>query len=225
MATTYMKELGGYVADVPSLWFRRCDGKIFNFDELTQASVSPQINTIDINAGWSLYPVATLPGQSTLDMQFTSGKFQPELFSMTNAVDFEEDDDYIVYETNRKYVTVATPGTDDGTIELTFGDGDKAELAKDANTNEYIISIPGLELDSTASAVPSAGKFTVTESSGTFTVNIYKDDAVDADNKPIQMEVQFARVQAARVAEIDNKASAVGEAMLKYPKHIWGFAA
>lgn len=150
-------------------------------------------------------------------MQFTSGKFQPELFSMTNAVDFEEDADYIVYETNRKYPTVTTPGTDDGTIVLTFGDGDNAELAKDANTGEYIISIPGLKLDSTASAVPSAGKFTVTESSGTFTVNIYKDDAVDADNKPIQMEVQFARVQAARVAEIDNKASAVGEAMLKYP--------
>lgn len=144
---------------------------------------------------------------------------------MTNAVDFEEDADYVVYETNRKYVTVATPGTSDGTIELTYGDGTAAELAQDANTGEYIISIPGLELDSTAAATPSAGKFTVSESSGTFTVNIYKDDAIDAENKPIQMEVQFARVQAARVAEIDNKASAVGEAMLKYPKHIWDFVA
>lgn len=65
MAAIYEKAFGGYIADVPRLWFKRCDGRIFYFDELTNATVSPQVNYTEVNAGWSLYPVAYLPGQST----------------------------------------------------------------------------------------------------------------------------------------------------------------
>lgn len=61
----YVKEFNGYIADVPRMWFKRCDKRIFYFDELTAATVSPQVNYTEINAGWSLYPVAYLPGQST----------------------------------------------------------------------------------------------------------------------------------------------------------------
>ena len=50
----YAKEFGGYIADVPHMWFRRCDGRTFYFDELTQASVAPQTNFTEVNAGWSL---------------------------------------------------------------------------------------------------------------------------------------------------------------------------
>ena len=74
----YSAAFQGYIADVPRLWFKRCDGRIFYFDELTQASVSPQINYTEINAGWSLYPVAYLPGQSTFEMSITSGKFDAD---------------------------------------------------------------------------------------------------------------------------------------------------
>ena len=45
--------------------FKRCDGRKFYFDELTAATVTPTIQTTEINAGWSLFPVAVLPGQST----------------------------------------------------------------------------------------------------------------------------------------------------------------
>lgn len=102
---TYNERFGGYIADVPHLWFNRCDGKLFYFDELTQASVTPQINTIDINAGWSLFPVAQLPGQSTFDMQCTSGRFEADLFAMTNKKEFQANAAYEMPVTQRLNVT------------------------------------------------------------------------------------------------------------------------
>lgn len=30
---TYVNRFGGYIADVPKLWFKRCDGRVFMFDE------------------------------------------------------------------------------------------------------------------------------------------------------------------------------------------------
>ena len=72
---TYVKDFGGYIADVPRLWFKRCDGRVFYFDELTAATVTPQVNYTEVNAGWSLYPVAYLPGQSTFEMSITSKQY------------------------------------------------------------------------------------------------------------------------------------------------------
>lgn len=34
MPATYVEKFAGYIADVPRLWFKRCDGRIFYFDEL-----------------------------------------------------------------------------------------------------------------------------------------------------------------------------------------------
>ena len=45
---TYNNALKGYVADVPKVIFRRCDGHAFSFDELTAATVSANIETMDI---------------------------------------------------------------------------------------------------------------------------------------------------------------------------------
>ena len=42
-----------------------------------------------------MYPVAYLPGQSTFEMNITSGKFYPDLFSMANATDFESNDTFL----------------------------------------------------------------------------------------------------------------------------------
>ena len=47
---TYVKAYGGYIADVPRLWFKRCDGHVFYFDELTQASVTPNPQFTEVNA-------------------------------------------------------------------------------------------------------------------------------------------------------------------------------
>ena len=88
---TYVAAYKGYIADVPQVWFKRCDGEVFHFDEITQASANPQTNFTEINAGWSLYPVAYLPGQSTMEISMTSGQFNAELFSMANKVNFATD--------------------------------------------------------------------------------------------------------------------------------------
>ena len=53
MANVYVEAYKGYIADVPRVWFRRCDKRIFYFDEITQANVTPQTNYTEVNAGWS----------------------------------------------------------------------------------------------------------------------------------------------------------------------------
>ena len=63
----YVDAYKGYIADVPEVWFKRCDDKVFHFDEVTQASVNPQTNFTEVTGGWSLYPVAYLPAQSTIN--------------------------------------------------------------------------------------------------------------------------------------------------------------
>lgn len=47
---TYVDAYKGYIADVPEVWFKRCDNQVFHFDEITQASVNPQTNFTEINA-------------------------------------------------------------------------------------------------------------------------------------------------------------------------------
>jgi len=40
----YVEKFLGYVADVPEFWFTRIDGRVFHYNKLTQASVTPQVN-------------------------------------------------------------------------------------------------------------------------------------------------------------------------------------
>ena len=105
---TYNAALKGYVADVPKVIFRRCDGKAYAFDELTAATVSANIDTMDINAGWSLFPVAVLPGSSTFTMSFTSGKFDADLFAMANKTEFTANAAYELDTAERLTIDSAT---------------------------------------------------------------------------------------------------------------------
>lgn len=84
MASTYMPAYKGYINDVPELWFKRRDGQTFHFDQLSDASVTPNVEYTEVNGGWSLYPVAYLPAASTMEMSFTSAQFSAELFAMAN---------------------------------------------------------------------------------------------------------------------------------------------
>jgi hypothetical protein len=181
---TYVKSFNGYIADVPLLWFKRCDGKIFYFDELTQASITANPQFTEINAGWSTVPVAYLPGQSTFEMQITSGKFEADLFAMTNATSFKEEESFEVPVHERLTVSA------DKTITLT-------QTPKDNS-----VSIGNLTSDD----------MTVADKVVTLT-------GVDAGT---ELDVNYITVQATEVAEITNKSSAVGEAVLKYPVYASG---
>lgn len=186
---TYVKEFNGYIADVPRMWFKRCDGRIFYFDELTNATVTPQVNYTEINAGWSLYPVAYLPGQSTFEMSITSGKFEADLFVMTNATEFETNSAYQVPCTE-----VLTP---DGSNEV--------ELAHTPIADT--ISIAGMEeTDSTV----TTGKFKV--EAGTPTKILFEAGDI-ADT----VTVSYFYAEEVQEVNIDNRSSAIGEAVMVYP--------
>lgn len=145
--STYVAAYKGYIADVPQVWFKRCDGKIFHYDEITQASANPQTNYTEVNAGWSLYPVAYLPGQSTFELSMTSGQFNADLFAMANNRDFNVDSTYQTY-------TTETLTIDPTTHKVTLTETPVADS----------IYIAGLEKATTA----AAGKYAVSGKEITF---------------------------------------------------------
>ena len=187
---TYVPEFQGYIADVPRLWFKRCDGRIFYFDELTAATVTPQVNYTEVQAGWSLYPVAYLPGQSTFEMSITSGKFEADLFVMTNATNFE---------TNAAYQVPCT--------EILTPDGaNEVELAHKPITGT--VSIAGME--ETAQTVSNM-KFKVNTTGEVAKITFFAGDVSDT------VTISYFYAQEAQEANIDNRSSAMGEAIMVYP--------
>lgn len=190
---TYIPEFQGYIADVPRMWFKRCDGRMFYFDELTQASVSPQVNYTEINAGWSLFPVAYLPGQSTFEMQVTSGKFEADLFVMTNATKFQKNEYYQV------------PITE----VLTLDGQNEVSLLKNPVTGS--VSIAGME--ETAQS-PTAGYFKVTAAAGGSPAKI---TFAASDVEGGKVEVNYFYADEAQESNITNQSSAIGEAIMVYP--------
>ena len=145
-----------------------------------------------MNAGWSLYPVAYLPGQSTFEMSITSGKFEADLFVMTNATNFETNAAYQVPVTE-----VLTPNVDN-----------EVELAH--NPVSGTVSIVGLE--ETAQDV-TTGKFKVTAAAGDdpAKISFYAGDIADT------VTVSYFYAAEAQEANIDNRSSAMGEAIMVYP--------
>lgn len=89
---TYVPSLKGYVTDVPEIWLKRRDDKVFHFDQLSSSNVSPDTQFTEVNGGWSLYPVAYLPGQSTMEMTFESAQFDADLFALASNTEFKEED-------------------------------------------------------------------------------------------------------------------------------------
>ena len=139
----------------------------------------------EINAGWSLYPVAYLPGQSTFEMSITSGKFEADLFVMTNATKFEE---------NAAYQMPMT--------EVLVPDGEnQVDLAH--TPIKGTVSIAGME--ETAQNVVS-GKFKVLDGEIT-KIQFFAGDITD------DVEISYFYAQDAQEANIDNRSSAMGEAI------------
>lgn len=196
---TFNQSLKGYIADVPRVVFKRCDGAKFYFDELTAATVSAEIQTTEINAGWSLFPVAVLPGQSTFTMNFTSGKFDTNLFSMANAIkDVPESEADHAWRTNSTYVMSAgerhTPDTNHKiTLQHTPVEGS--------------LYIAGMEPVTTQTGTIISGKYLVSGNEVTFSAS----DDIDF------VDVVYDYQREVREAIITNKESAIGEAVCMWP--------
>lgn len=201
---TYIPAYKGYITDVPELWFKRNDGKVFHFDQLTAANMSPNVNFTEVNAGWSLYPVAYLPGQSTMEMQCTSGQFNAELFAMANGQNFKEQEFYIPFTKNFEV---------DSSKTITL------EHVGIVKTADYPITVEGMELaDSTGSL--QAGFYSVTDVAGDSCTITVGDMANDEDITSI--EVTYYVKQNVKAIDIDNKSTAVGSLIAKWPVYSSG---
>lgn len=178
--------------DVPKVYLKRCDNdKTFVLDEITQASVTPSVNTVEINAGWSLFPVAVLQGQSTFEMQITSGKFEADLFAFSNNKDSWENDE-----------AFEVPGT-------VFERVDKTSLT---------ITLPHAAVDGsvfieglTQAATAGDGTYSVATADGHTTIT-FENTMADK-----HMRVNYSYLANADYINIDNKQSAICEAVLEFP--------
>ena len=209
---TYIPAYKGYVTDVPELWFKRNDGRIFHFDQLTAFNASPNVNFTEVNAGWSLYPVAYLPGQSTMEMQATSGQFNAEIFAMANGQNFTENGTYMIPFTE---VVELKTGVTSYTIHTD---------APIVNTEAYPVSVEGMTAAESATGIP-AGSFYVAASTGAddtgYDTVITVGDFANADGVAT-MDVTYYLEKAVKQIQIDNKTTAVGELIAKWPVYSSG---
>lgn len=189
MPNVYNNVLKGYVADVPKVVFRRCDGKAYAFTELSSATVAANIETMDINGGWSLFPLAVLPGNSTFTMSFTSAQFDADMFAMANKTEYAENSNYEL-DTNERHEPDANH---------------QIELINTPVANSVYIA--GLEPITTQSGTITAGHYLINGKTITFSA----DDDIDF------VDVIYKYVKPAYEAIVTNKESAIGEASAIWP--------
>lgn len=197
---TYNAALKGYVADVPKVIFRRCDGHAYAFDELTAATVSANIDTLDINAGWSLFPVAVLPGSSTFEMNFTCGQFDADLFAMANKTEYEANQSYEI-DTKERHAPGAT------THQITLLE----------TPVENTVFIAGMEPITTQSGTVTSGHYLINGKTITFSA----DDDIDFVDVIYKYQPYARTVQEDKrmvyEAIVTNKESAIGECSCIWP--------
>ena len=208
---TYNQALKGYVADVPKVVFNRCDKAKFYFDELSSATVSANIDTMDINGGWSLFPLAVLPGSSTFTMTFTSAKFDTAIFSMANAIkdkpDAGKESDVTehAWRTNSDYVMSTGEHLDlnaQGVVYL---------LHTPVAGSVYI---PGMT--ATTASEPTEGTYRVATDAQT-NKTLISFSSQDISDGLKYVDVVYDYIQEVTEAIVTNKESAIGEAVAIWP--------
>lgn len=200
--STYIPAFKGYMADVPEVWFKRCDNAIFHYDELTQCSVNPNVQFTEVNGGWSLFPVAYVPGQGTLELQMTSAQFNADLFAMANGVQFQDDTEFRMPYTEYVEVTL---------------DNDKHVATLVRTPVADTVSILHLANGSEAGQTDATTKLT------TFKVDGKVIELPDDIPVGTTIEVFYeAEVAAAKSVDINNQAAATGEAICKWPVYAAG---
>lgn len=193
---TYIAAFQGYLADVPRVWFKTCNGKMYYYDELTQASFTPNVQYQEVNGGWSLFPVAYLPGSGTLDCSITCAKFAADMYEMANGATFVEDANAAIPYT--EYVTLSG-----STLTLDSAVGY-------SNILPSSIVINGLSEGAANDFTFSNGVVTLKNAS------IVKDPA-----SPVLVSYQ-AKVANAYTAKVTNQSAAIGELWLKWPVYQGG---
>lgn len=203
----YIPAFKGYVADVPEFWFKRIDGKIYHYNQLTQASAVPNVNFQEVNAGWSLYPVAYLPQASSLEISMTSGEFDSSLFELANGGLFEKDATYKmpVTETLPVYSNMVTLSCTETPVDVKINGLTQTTSTPVANTFK-------VTTDDTVTTISFCGDNPATDDfdEGTFANGDY-------------VEVHYNLVKSNSISlNVSNDRAAIGEAVLRWPVYNGG---
>lgn len=237
-AATYMPAYKGYINDVPELWFKRNDGKTFHFDQLTDASVTPNVEYTEVNGGWSLYPVAYLPAASTMEMSFTSAQFSAELFAMANNRDFTTESTTVQNSISvaPHSFTKTVPNAAESSAIYSY----KHDQLFDTDKAPTELHLLGFDADGDTTATKTDDTITKVQTAPTspLTENVFQwmvIEAKDTQGKPITgksqveifiskpsdygqtLEFYYEESKTVSVINIDNKQSAIGELIMKYP--------
>ena len=170
--------------------------------------------------------MAYLPGQSTFEMSITSGKFEADMFVMANARNFNKlgaSDEYLMPCTE----TVKLASTGDNqykSCELTHNPvADSISVV----CNDRDLSNPDGKFDPKASGSPSTGEVVVTAASGNTkaTLKFLASDVATAEKDQIIVSYFYNLMEDKAIDEdsevqeslIDNRSSAIGEAVMVYP--------
>lgn len=149
-------------------------------------------STIDINAGQDLFPVAVLPGSSTLEMQMTIANFDSSIFELAEAGSMTT--------TNAH----KSPVTEVKTVA-----NNAITLSKTPVANS--VSINGL----TEASTIASGKFVVDIANKTVTFNTGEESG------DIEVSYLTVDTTASEMV-VDNKSSAIGTAYARYPVYSSG---
>lgn len=82
-----MTDLKGYLADVPELWFKRDDGKVFHFNEVTKARINDVAKLQPIFSGWNQYPAEFMPMTRSIQMTVDTPQFGRDLMMIRHPED------------------------------------------------------------------------------------------------------------------------------------------
>ena len=140
-----------------------------------------------------------------MEMQATSGQFNAELFAMANGQNFSEEEFYIPFT---KAYTV------DSTKAITIKE---AGLVNDA---DHAITVEGMTEDKEASGSLQAGFYKVGEIASDACTITFGDLANDEGINTV--DVTFYVKQSVKKIDVDNKSTAVGELIAKWPVYASG---
>lgn len=193
----YIAKLQGYIADVPEVIFERIDGRKFHFNQLSAASVQPNVNFTEVNAGWSLFPAAYLPAQSTMEATLTSAEFDSSLFALATGEDFSTNSSF-------KMPVMDSYAVANNSITLTG-----ITVVTDS------VKISGME---ETSSTPSTGQFSVATSGSNTTITFASGDFSAGD----VVEVYYEVTKTSEDMNVTLDTAAIGKCRMIWPLYNGG---
>jgi hypothetical protein len=213
----YIPALKGFITDVPEIWLKRKDDRVFHYNKLTSSNVTPNTNFTEVTGGWGLYPIAYLPGASTMEMTFESAEFDGELFSMANATDFIED---ATGEESEVWGNVEFEVEGEGSATTTDEVDIYLPLQPPAGTKYYINGLSEQPADDSGEL--EAGEFkvgTFSQDGKRYKATITFGTALDVGSVLV---VNYVYTKKLLTAKINNQRTFVGSAMLRWPVYSAG---